>query len=285
MTPVTSPSAKTEVYYPDSDGKPLGETPLHVLNLFYLRDPLDTWFADDPNTFVAANMFVYYVEGDPHKHVSPDVFVVRGVPKLPAPPRRSYKVWQEGGKVPDVAIELTSASTRKEDVTDKMALYERKLGVREYFLFDPYAEYLDPPLQGYRLRKGKYERIHPVEGRLPSEVLGLHLEVVGELLRLYDPKGKKLLPIPPEIRQAWHEAEAARAREEQERQEAEAARKREEKARKREEKARKKEEEARKREEEAHKREEEARKQAEAEVERLRREVEELRRRLAGPSS
>ena len=47
------------------------------------------------------------------------------------------------------------------------------LGVKEYFLFDPFEDYLDPPIQGYRLRKGAYVPIKPVNGRLPSQVTGL----------------------------------------------------------------------------------------------------------------
>jgi Uma2 family endonuclease len=236
----------------------LGETPLHVRNLHYVREPLEVWFADDPFVFVAANMFVYHRRGDRNKHVSPDVFVVRGIPKETYPPRRKYLLWEEK-KAPDLVIELTSESTREEDVDDKRGLYQDVLGVREYFLFDPYAEYLDPPLQGYRLVRRKYVPIEPVDGRLPSEVLALHLVADGELLRLYDPAHQSLLPIPPEVRQAWLDAEAARAQAEKRQRKAEAARKREEAARKRE---------------------EAARKQAESEVERLRRELEELRRRL-----
>jgi len=46
-----------------------------------------------------------------------------------------------------------------------------------------------------------------VRGRLPSEVLQLHLEVHGELLRFFDPATGRRLPIPPEI-EAEREAEA-----------------------------------------------------------------------------
>jgi hypothetical protein len=59
--------------------------------------------------------------------------------------------------------------------------------VREYFLFDPRAEYLEPPLRGHRLHGKRFVRIKPVAGRLPSKVLGLHLERQGQRLRFYDP--------------------------------------------------------------------------------------------------
>jgi hypothetical protein len=56
-------------------------------------------------------------------------------------------------------------------------------------------------LQGFRLTKGGYRPIRPVKGRLPSKVLGLHLEPSGDLLRLYDPAAGRWLPTPPEQRE------------------------------------------------------------------------------------
>ncbi len=80
----------------------------------------------------------------------------------------------------------------------------------EYFLFDPFEEYLHPRLQGYRLAKGAYRPIRAVKGRLPSKVLGLHLEADGELLRLYDPAGRRRLPTPPEVVEAQKREAMAR---------------------------------------------------------------------------
>ncbi|HEY7425747.1 MAG TPA: Uma2 family endonuclease, partial [Gemmataceae bacterium] len=138
-TAATVPLARpiSHVHYPDSDGRPMGETPLHADNLAYLVYMLRLWYEHNPQVFIAGNMFLYYVPGDHWKHLSPDVFVVHGIPKHTEPERRRYLVWEEGGKVPDVAIELTSESTRGEDINDKMTLYRDPLGVKEYFLFDP----------------------------------------------------------------------------------------------------------------------------------------------------
>jgi Uma2 family endonuclease len=182
-------------FYIESDGKPMGETGLHILNMRYLLEPLDEWFASDPMVYVAGNMFVHYERGNRNRHVSPDVFVARGVPKEPM--RRNYLVWEEG-KAPDLVIEFTSESTREEDQTTKRMIYQDVLRVSEYFLFDPFEEYLHPRLQGFRLMKGLYRPIRPVKGRLPSRVVGLHLEPGGDLLRLYDPAAGRRLPTPPE---------------------------------------------------------------------------------------
>src|SRR5262245_4365565 len=169
--------------YPTSDGRPMAETDFHRQLMTALIEALEDHYADDPHVYVSGNLLLFYVPGDKRRHVSPDVFVVKGVPKRDRP---NYLVWQEG-KGPDVVIELTSSSTRREDLNQKFQLYQNTLKVKEYFLFDPHGDYLDPPLRGHRLRKGIYHSIRPVKDRLPSQVLGLHLERNGEELRLFDP--------------------------------------------------------------------------------------------------
>ena len=117
--------------------------------------------------------------------------MVRGVPKLP--PRDYYLLWKEG-KAPDVVIEITSKTTRREDRTKKWPLYRDFLKVGEYFQFDPREDYLKPSLQGHRWVDGEFKPIEPVAGRIPSLALGLHLERRGTELRLYDPATGCCLP-------------------------------------------------------------------------------------------
>jgi Uma2 family endonuclease len=178
-------STRADVYYPESDGKPMGETIQHRDAIMDLILAIQDWFVDDPLAYVSGNEFLYFVEGQPKWNVSPDVWAVRGIDKTILRP--IYKTWMEGGKGPEVVIEVTSKSTRREDQGKKFRLYQDDLKVREYFLFDPLSEYLKPPLQGHRLVEGKYRPIGPIAGRLPSEVLGLHLEAEGDKVRLFDP--------------------------------------------------------------------------------------------------
>ena len=189
------------IYYPESDGKPLAETDTHIKLLIYLHKALADHFRGDPNIYVAGNLFVYYQEGDPSQVVVPDLFVVRGVPKRD---RRIYQVWKEE-KAPDVVFELTSRGTRQKDLGSKKGVYE-VLGVEEYFLFDPFGEYLTPRLVGFRLARWGYRQIEDEEP-LVSRVLGLELRVEGEMLRLVDPAtGEKLL-TPLEAQEARRQAE------------------------------------------------------------------------------
>lgn len=172
----------------------MAETDFHCLLLMALRQTLDFKFADDPMVYVSGNLLMYYVRGNKRKHVSPDVFVVKGVQKKK---RLYYLTWEEG-KTPSAVIEITSKSTRREDTDTKFVLYRDVLKVKEYFLFDPFGDYLKPQLKGYRLRKGEYVPIPLVDGRMPSQVLGLHLEPDGDALRLYNTETKTWLLTPDE---------------------------------------------------------------------------------------
>lgn len=177
-TPLKTPPA---IFYPETDGKPMGETDAHIAQILDLRFSLSRYFHTTPNIYVAADLLFYYVEGEPKEFVVPDVFVVKGVPKGE---RRVYKVWEEG-RAPDVIFEITSVSTRREDLGSKKVLYA-DLGVTEYFVFDP----MNGSLRAFRLRGSDYQ---PLESPIFSESLGLELRVEANRLRLYDPKTKTLL--------------------------------------------------------------------------------------------
>jgi Uma2 family endonuclease len=200
--------------YPTSDGRAL-DGDLYRGLMAALIETLEEWFAADPDVYVSGNLLLFYEKGDKRRHVAPDVFVVRGVLKGPRP---NYLMWEE--KTPDVVIELTSKTTRKEDSDKKWKLYEGKLRVKEYFLFDPTEDYLRPSLQGFRRVRGKFKGISLVDGRMPSEFLGLHLERDGDQLRLWNPGTGDRVPTPAEqrvkdaVRADHAEAEVQRLRQE-----------------------------------------------------------------------
>ena len=211
------------VHYPDSDGEPMGESFLHIDVAADARAVLVAHHIDRPDACVGCNNFVYYEEGNPGAVVVPDVFVVFGVPKRTD--RRVFKVWEEGA-VPDFVLEVTSKKTRRKDEREKKDLYER-LGVSEYWQFDPTGDYLDPILKGRALdADGKYRELELEErdGGLCgfSEVLGLDLRLEDERLRFFDPKRGEYLLTPVEQLRANEEQsrvnqEQRRALEEQRR--------------------------------------------------------------------
>src|SRR6516165_4488700 len=103
----TAPRSRTArpVDYPTSDGKPMAETALHWQVMVDAIQSLHDHFAADPLVYVGGNLLLFYEQGNRRKHVAPDVFMVRGIPKFPL--RDYYLVWEEG-KPPDVIIEITS---------------------------------------------------------------------------------------------------------------------------------------------------------------------------------
>ena len=198
------------IHYPESNGLPLAETRFQYDSLTYAAGALDVHFRDRSDVAVEGNRLLYYVEGDPRSRVAPDVFVVFGVQKRR---RRTYLLWEEG-KGPDFVLEVTSRSTRRQDQGFKRDLYAR-LGVTEYWLFDPTGDWLDPRLRGHRLVGGGYEALAPIgieggERVLRSAVLGLDVFVDGGEIRFRDPAtGRKLLNL-EETELALREAERAR---------------------------------------------------------------------------
>jgi Uma2 family endonuclease len=141
---------------------------------------------------------------------SPDVFVVAGMPKEPM--RRTWKVWEEG-KQPTVIFEVASSSTYRDDALRKMLLYAR-LGVAEYVLYDPHAEFLREPLQGYRLDGLTYVPMATdAGGALLSDALGMRLLLVDGRLRFVDREtGRELLSPEERLDEAEARAAAAEAR-------------------------------------------------------------------------
>jgi Uma2 family endonuclease len=178
------PGTTRDPLYPDSDGKPMSETDFHSDAMVWLRDALRDYFAaagrDD--VYVGMNLLLYYEQGNPSGRRDPDVLVAKGVGNHK---RLSFRVWEEK-TAPQVVFEMSSPSTWREDLGAKRALYER-LGVAEYFLFDPQGICLDPRLQGFRLEQGVYIPLAAgVDGSLTSDELGLRFTVEEAMRRVSD---------------------------------------------------------------------------------------------------
>ena len=211
-----SVSSSAAVEYPSSDGKPMAENDAQRAAIMYVIGALDIWFAHRPDVYVSGDLLIYYEEGNPRKSVAPDAFVVFGAEHRQ---RMTYKVWEEP-KPPDFALEVASPNTWREDEGPKAVLYER-LGVREYWQYDPTGEHLGVRLKGRRLVRCAYEPQSVVESLdgtvfLRSETLGLDLNVKGEEMYFLDPAtGERLLGFREQDaarRAAESRAEVAEAR-------------------------------------------------------------------------
>ena len=113
--------------------------------------------------------------------------------------------------MPALVIEVASPSTRRLDATRKQGTYER-MGVSEYWRFDPDGRQIPQGLEGWRLEGLKYG---PVAVRRQgggartywSEVLGLELRAEGRLLRFRDPRTGQDLMTHEEAHDARENAE------------------------------------------------------------------------------
>ena len=205
--------APVTVEYPSTDGKPVAESDFQRDYLFYAVGVLQQFFRTRQDVYVSGNLLLYYEEGNPAAAVAPDVFVVLGASNHR---RTSYLLWQEP-KAPDFVLEVTSRSTRKEDQGPKRELY-RRLGVREYWQYDPTGDYLEPALQGRELRGGEYEALPAAErgaGRLVlcSAVLGLELRLEAGEFRFRDAAAGTILDTREELEARLRKETAARQRE------------------------------------------------------------------------
>lgn len=156
-------------------------------------DILRRHFRKVPEVYIGGNMLLYYEEGNPRKSVSPDVFMVRGVSKKEL---RVYKTWEQHPTL-DFVLEVASPSTVRKDLGEKKELYANVLKVKEYYIYDPYHE-IKPSFIGFHLVGDIYEEIGFVEGRLPSETLGLEFGEHKDTLRLYDAMNGTWLPTSDE---------------------------------------------------------------------------------------
>jgi Uma2 family endonuclease len=188
-----------------SDEPPL-ESDLHRRQIDLLIRLLEYYWRDQTDFYVSGNLTVYY---SPNQRKSedfrgPDFFAVLGAEKKD---RRSWVVWQEGGKYPNIIVELLSDSTALVDRGLKKQIYQDIFRTPDYFWFDP----ANLEFQGFTLRSGAYEAIEPNElGWLWSQQLGLYLGVRDNQLRFFTSE-KQLVLLPEEALSQTVEEERRRA--------------------------------------------------------------------------
>jgi Uma2 family endonuclease len=225
-----------EVVFPpgdlESDEPPL-ESELHLRQILQLIAALEWVWQDRQDFYAFGNLTIYY---SPRQRKSenfrgPDFFVVLNTERKP---RKSWVVWEEDGKYPNVIIELLSDSTAEIDRGLKKQIYQDIFRTPDYFWFDPNTL----ELKGFHLLDGQYQEISPDErGWLWSQQLQLFLGIQDGNLRFFTPKAalvllpQEALVIEQQRAETEHQrAETERQRAETERQRAETERQRAEDA-------------------------------------------------------
>jgi Uma2 family endonuclease len=173
--------------------EPEMESSLHYFQLLLLVTCLEWLWRDRHDFFIGANLTIFFSRQQlkNREFRGPDFFLIKDTEKRP---RKSWVVWEEDGKYPDLIIELLSDSTESVDRNFKKKLYQNRFRTPEYFWFSP--ETLE--LAGFHLRHRQYQPIQANErGFLWSESLGLFLGVYEGKLRYFTMEGK-LVPTPEE---------------------------------------------------------------------------------------
>lgn len=176
-----------------SDEPPL-ETDLHRLQMTLLIQCLEWLWRERNNFYASGNLTIYY---SPRQRKSeqfrgPDFFVVLGTERKP---RKSWVVWEEDGKYPNVIVEILSRTTADTDRGLKKQIYQDIFRTPDYFWFDP--DTLE--FKGFNLLGGQYQelQLNP-DGRLWSQQLQLYLGIHDSKLRLFTVEGK-LISTPNEV--------------------------------------------------------------------------------------
>ncbi|NEO58750.1 MAG: Uma2 family endonuclease [Okeania sp. SIO3B5] len=192
----TSQTIAEDVIFPPSDlysNEPPVETELHLRQIILLLTCLE-WLWRDRNDFYAAgNLTIYYSpsQSKSKDFRGPDFFVVLGTEQKS---RKSWVVWEEKGKYPNVIVEILSKKTADTDKGLKKKIYQDTFRTPDYFWFDPYTL----ELAGFHLVDGMYQAIEPNEkGYLWSQQLKLYLGIEQEKLRFFTPE-EKLVNTPEE---------------------------------------------------------------------------------------
>ena len=179
---MVSQISKPEVIYPDSDGKPMADNTKQFELIVEIKKGLDLLYINEPNVFIAGDLFWYPVQGQPTIVTAPDVMVVFGRPKGE---RGSYKQWQEENIAPQVVFEILSPSNDRLEMSRKLLFFERHK-VEEYYLYDPETNFLDIWI---RTSEG-LEPIAQSDG-WTSPRLGVRFDISTGRLQLYKPDGSK----------------------------------------------------------------------------------------------
>ena len=188
--------ARTGIVYPETDGMPLPDGEYQAPLYRRVVGHLEVHFKDVPGARVNGDTFIYYVEGDPRRSVSPDCYVVFGLSdaslrSLSLEGNNTYLLW-EVGKAPEFILEIGSPSTARSDLGRKRDLYA-EIGVSEYWRYDATGgQFYGEALVGERLVGGEYRRMEmhgESDGRAwsHSEALTLDLRWTDGELRFWDP--------------------------------------------------------------------------------------------------
>lgn len=176
------------VYYPEQRETDMGETSIHIKLLTELLQILGVFFNHRQDIFLSGNMNLYYEKGNSRRWFAPDLLIAFGVPKVE---RSSYLLWREE-IFPQVVFEIASEKTWRNDVDEKLELYDQ-LGAEEYYILDPEFAYLSAPLLAFQRQGKRLVSVSVENGKVFSPRLGLEIIKTVNSFRLFNPQTNEFL--------------------------------------------------------------------------------------------
>jgi Uma2 family endonuclease len=194
---------KDDIIFPPGDlwsNEPPLESDLHRKQIDLLIRLLEWLWRDRQDFYVSGNLTIYF---SPNQKKSEDFrgadfFVVLNAERKP---RKSWVVWEEDGKYPNVIVELLSSSTAATDKGLKKQIYAENFRTIDYFWFDPQTL----EFAGFHFVDGKYQPLEAnPQGWLWSQQLELFLGVYNSQLRFFT-ADNKLVATPEELLTRYRE--------------------------------------------------------------------------------
>jgi Uma2 family endonuclease len=174
--------SKTEIIYPESDGKLIADNTEQFRWILTIQQNIDWLYTNDPQVFVVGDLLWYPVEGQTQIVAAPDTMVVFGRSKGN---RGSYKQWEEDNIAPQVVFEILSPSNKSVEMAKKLLFYSH-YGVEEYYIYNPTNNNLE-----IWTRNGSSLDSIPESHDWVSNRLGIRFDLSSDELQIYRPDGTK----------------------------------------------------------------------------------------------
>ena len=174
---------EAEIIYPESDGLPLAENTIQFRFITTIVGGIAGIYKEQPNVFIAGDLFWYPKEKQPWVKQAPDVMVVFGRPQGD---RGSYKQWEEQNIPPQVVFEIASPSNTITELEVIKLEFYAQYGVEEYYVYYPDTG----RLKGWLRQEEVMVEIEEMEGWV-SPRIEIRFEKVGRELQIYRPDGER----------------------------------------------------------------------------------------------
>jgi Uma2 family endonuclease len=185
------PLTEEDLVYP-KEGDFVVNNLAHNEDLAYLMAIFKARIADRPGLRLFGDHLIDFETQEVRKNLGPDLILFNGEPLEWNPMKAVFPVKRMKAR-PLFAIEITSPTTRRKDLTDKRELFY-KVGIPVYVLIDlAYGGGKHPSgITAFQAGPTEYEELPPENGRVWLEVVEVYLASENDRVACYDPDGNRI---------------------------------------------------------------------------------------------